>query len=179
MSPFIILLLRSSSSLNTNVLARIATAPKEEHQSSKNQSLSNPHLPPQPNVMNHTLIDTAAGIATMMESLSNLPTAPPSLLKVMKVSWLGSVSILQIHVSTLKHIFLVDIHILRPSAFITTVISGKTLKTVMEDGNVPKVFFDVRNDSDALFYHHCIRLQGVHDTQPMACGFRSTVFPKT
>jgi exonuclease 3'-5' domain-containing protein 1 len=36
-----------------------------------------------------------------------------------------------------------------------------TLKEVLESNKIPKVFFDVRNDSDALFAHFQISLQCV------------------
>ena len=36
-------------------------------------------------------------------------------------------------------------------AFNTTGIKGKTLKDIFQDEKIPKVFFDVPNDSDALF----------------------------
>jgi exonuclease 3'-5' domain-containing protein 1 len=37
----------------------------------------------------------------------------------------------------------------------------------LESATVTKVFFDVRNDSDALYTHYDIRLQGVEDVQLM------------
>ena len=39
--------------------------------------------------------------------------------------------------------------------------------------NIPEVFFDVRNDSDALFSHFRISLAGVHDIQLMELATRT------
>jgi hypothetical protein len=36
-------------------------------------------------------------------------------------------------------------------AFSTAGTNGQTLKTILESETIPKVFFDVRNDSDALY----------------------------
>jgi exonuclease 3'-5' domain-containing protein 1 len=45
---------------------------------------------------------------------------------------------------------------------------------MLEDSEIPKVFFDVRNDSDALFAHFGIFLQGVEDIQLMESATRRT-----
>ncbi|KAH2126105.1 hypothetical protein KXV35_007246 [Aspergillus fumigatus] len=42
----------------------------------------------------------------------------------------------------------------------------------MESSAVPKVFFDVRNDSDALYSHFGVGLNGVHDLQLMELATR-------
>jgi len=41
----------------------------------------------------------------------------------------------------------------------------KALKDILESATTPKVFFDIRNDSGALFAHFGIALQGVQDVQ--------------
>jgi exonuclease 3'-5' domain-containing protein 1 len=46
---------------------------------------------------------------------------------------------------------LIDIYLLGSQAFNTTGIKGKTPKDIFQDEKITKVFFDVRNDSDALF----------------------------
>jgi exonuclease 3'-5' domain-containing protein 1 len=58
---------------------------------------------------------------------------------------------------------LVDIYTLGDKAFPTIGAGGRTLKGILESDSIPKVFFDVRNDSDALFSHFQIRLAGIHD----------------
>ena len=40
-----------------------------------------------------------------------------------------------------------------------------TFKSILESPTIIKVFFDVRNDSDALYSHYGIRLAGIEDVQ--------------
>ncbi|KAF1365573.1 hypothetical protein EJ07DRAFT_95460, partial [Lizonia empirigonia] len=44
----------------------------------------------------------------------------------------------------------------------------------LQDGEIPKVFFDVRNDSDALFAHFGVALKGVEDVQLLESETRKT-----
>ena len=82
-------------------------------------------------------------------------------------------SILQVHVSPNDRTFLIDIHSLGKNAVSTAGSSGQTLKGILESDSIPKVFFDVRNDSDALFSHYGIKLACIHDIQLMELATRS------
>ncbi|KAL4946566.1 hypothetical protein BDV06DRAFT_218283 [Aspergillus oleicola] len=66
-------------------------------------------------------------------------------------------------------VYLIDVHKLGKTVFNTpgTKDKGKytTLKIVLEDPNIEKVFFDVRNDSDALYAHFSVHLSGIQDIQ--------------
>jgi len=89
----------------------------------------------------------------------------------------GSLSILTILIDTgipTGRVCLVDVHMLGAQAFSTTGVKRKTLKDVLQDEKIPKVFFDVRNDSDALFAHFGVALQGVEDVQLMESATRGT-----
>ena len=128
--------------------------------------------------MASTMISTTEAIADMLITLTTLPTSPPSLfldLEGVHLSREGSISIMQIFTKPNNHVYLIDIHTLGAAAFTTPAIaSGTTLKTLLEDNTVPKVFFDVRNDSDALFFHYQIELRGVEDVQLMENATRPT-----
>ena len=78
----------------------------------------------------------------------------------------GTLDILQIHVLPLQETFLIDIYTLQHAAF-DIVFGGTSLRTILESPSIIKVFFDVRNDSDALFAHYDISLDGVVDLQMM------------
>lgn len=65
-------------------------------------------------------------------------------------------------------------HVLGAQAFNTSGAKGKTLKDILQDEKIPKVFFDVRNDSDALFALFGVALQGVEDVQLMESATRRT-----
>ncbi|VBB73181.1 Putative protein of unknown function [Podospora comata] len=121
---------------------------------------------------NVTIVDTTDRLSALLDDLINLPTSPPSLyldLEGEDLSRRGTIAILQIHVHPVNETYLVDIHTLQNQAFKTSSISDtkKTLKSLLESPSVPKVFFDVRNDSDALFSLYGIRLAGVRDVQVM------------
>lgn len=53
---------------------------------------------------------------------------------------------------------------------------GQNLLGILESPDIPKVFFDVRNDSDALFSHFNVKLAGVIDLQLMQLATSS--FPR-
>ncbi|KAJ5547543.1 hypothetical protein N7513_001902 [Penicillium frequentans] len=121
-------------------------------------------------------VDTEAKIATLVGRLQNLPTEPPSLyidVEGVNLSRHGSISILQIYVLPLEETYLVDIHSLQEKAFLQTASdNGQTLLGILESPNIPKVFFDVRNDSDALFHHFNVKLAGIIDLQLMELATR-------
>ncbi|KAF2704063.1 hypothetical protein K504DRAFT_463143 [Pleomassaria siparia CBS 279.74] len=89
----------------------------------------------------------------------------------------GSISIFTLLIDTgsgTTPAFLIDVHILGAQAFNTPGTRDKTLKDVLQDESVIKVFFDVRNDSDALFAHFGVALQGIEDVQLMESATRRT-----
>jgi exonuclease 3'-5' domain-containing protein 1 len=89
----------------------------------------------------------------------------------------GSLSIFTLLIDTgipTRRVHLIDVHILGAQAFNTSGFRGKTLKDILQSEQIPKVFFDVRNDSDALFAHFGVALQGVEDVQLMESATRRT-----
>ncbi|KAL8774850.1 MAG: hypothetical protein Q9209_000789 [Squamulea sp. 1 TL-2023] len=82
-----------------------------------------------------------------------------------KVSRYGSVSLLQIYHQSQNVIFLIDIQVLGGKAFTVSSNAGLTLKSLLESNTMPKCFFDVRNDADALKSHFGIGLRSVQDLQ--------------
>ena len=87
----------------------------------------------------------------------------------------GELSILILHIETsqFSHTFLVHVHALKRPTFTTKDSSGvHSLKTLFEDNRVPKVLFDCRMDSDALFGQFGVLLGGVIDLQLMCLASR-------
>jgi exonuclease 3'-5' domain-containing protein 1 len=120
-------------------------------------------------------IDTESTVSNMMDELNDLPSTPPPLfidLEGVNLGRHGAVSILQIFVSPKNCVYLVDVFTLRDKAFSTPGKKGLTLKDILQTPTITKVFFDVRNDSDALFHHFQISLTGVHDLQLMELATR-------
>lgn len=124
---------------------------------------------------NSGLVDSPGAVSALMDTLYKQPTTPPSLyidLEGVELSRHGTISILQIFVQSTGRTYLVDIHTLRDKAFSTCGIHSGTLKEMLESEAIPKIFFDVRNDSDALFSHFQIRLAGIQDLQLMELATR-------
>ncbi len=125
------------------------------------------------------MVDTAAALSKMLDGLDGVPTQPPSMyfdLEGESLSRHGSICILQLHVLPSKRTYLVDVHTLQHEAFSTGGKSGRTLKEILECDGIPKVFFDVRRDSDALYSHFKISLAGIQDLQLMELATRT--FPR-
>ncbi|KAI0144640.1 ribonuclease H-like protein [Xylariaceae sp. FL1272] len=122
------------------------------------------------------LVGTAEAIAAMVDKLHGLPTHPPSLyidLEGVNLSRHGTISILQIHVRTNSQNYLVDVKTLGEKAFSTRgTRTSTTLKSILESPLIPKVVFDIRNDSDALYSHYQIQVQGIQDLQLMELATR-------
>ncbi|KAH6673378.1 domain-containing protein 1 [Halenospora varia] len=124
------------------------------------------------------IVDTTEKIVSLLNSLTNLPTNPPSLyvdLEGINLGRNGTISILSIHVLPLSTTYLIDVQTLQGSTF-NTFASNRTtttLKSILESPTIPKVFFDVRNDSDALFALYRISLDGVKDLQLMELASRT------
>ncbi|KAK0612665.1 ribonuclease H-like domain-containing protein [Bombardia bombarda] len=122
------------------------------------------------------LIDTPAAVSTLVDALDGQPTTPPSLymdLEGINLSRHGSISILQVFVLPSRQTYLVDIHTLGDKAFSTQGANGRTLREILESDATPKVFFDIRNDSDALYSHFHIKLAGIQDLQLMELATRT------
>lgn len=120
--------------------------------------------------MAHTLIDKVSVLTTLLDSLSCLETSPPSLfvdLEGDNLSRHGMISILQLYIHPESHVYLIDVHKLGADVFDTPSANGLTLRSALESPTISKVFFDVCNDSDALYGLFNVMLAGIHDLQLM------------
>ncbi|ORY69064.1 exonuclease [Pseudomassariella vexata] len=112
-------------------------------------------------------IDTEEALTEVLNSLEGLPTNPPSLyvdLEGANLSRHGTISIMQL---------LIHPPTRRTSSTSTRDKIGLSLKDILESGTIPKVFFDVRRDSDTLFSHYGVRLSGIQDLQLMELATRA------
>ncbi|KAM0811431.1 putative Ribonuclease H-like domain-containing protein [Seiridium cardinale] len=118
----------------------------------------------------YNFVDNPTKLSSVLDAIHDLPTNPPSLyidLEGENLCRHGTISILQLYVYPTENTYLIDVYTLADAAFTTAGKNGSTLKGILESSVVPKVFFDVRNDSDALYSHYKINLQGVQDLQLM------------
>ncbi|KAK4122761.1 hypothetical protein N657DRAFT_691238 [Parathielavia appendiculata] len=120
-----------------------------------------------------------SAISSLIDTLDSQPTTPPSLyidLEGVNLGRHGTIALVEVHVSPLRRTYLIDVHALGGEAFTApSPTTGRTLQAVLEDEAIPKVFFDVRHDSDALHGLYGIRLAGVRDLQLMELATRSQV----
>ncbi|KAK3947360.1 ribonuclease H-like domain-containing protein [Pseudoneurospora amorphoporcata] len=84
----------------------------------------------------------------------------------------GTLTLLTILVLPMRATSIIDVQTLGDSAFTTPGTDGNTLKAILEDSHTSKCFWDVRNDADALWAHHKVRLAGVTDVQLLENGSR-------
>ena len=122
-----------------------------------------------------TVVDSATTLLSLLDSLIGLAVDPPSLyldLEGIKLGRHGSISIISLYIPPIKKIYLIDIHHLGKTAFSTTNSSAISLKTILESPTIPKVIFDIRNDSDALFSLFQISVDGIQDLQLMELATR-------
>ena len=118
--------------------------------------------------MSVTVVDSVDLVRTLIDDIGKSSPQPPFLfidLEGVNLSRHGSVAILQVLVPPARTVHLVDVHTLKGQAFETSNAKGMTMKAILESEHFPKVFFDVRNDSDALYSHFQIGLRGVIDMQ--------------
>lgn len=124
-----------------------------------------------------TIIDSDDFLCHMLDTFKETATSQVSMfvdLEGINLSRQGTIAILQLYVLPQNHVYLVDIHTLQDRAFNNTATDGVTsIKTILESEKILKAFFDVRNDSDALFAHFGIRLAGAQDVQLMELATRS------
>jgi exonuclease 3'-5' domain-containing protein 1 len=120
------------------------------------------------------LVDSTPKLQVLHELISTLPVEPPSVyidLEGIALGRHGTLSILSLYLAPTKETYLIDIHSLGAAAF-TTSINGISLKTILESDAIPKVLFDIRNDSDALFSLFQISVRGIVDLQLMELASR-------
>ncbi|KAJ7705575.1 ribonuclease H-like domain-containing protein [Mycena rosella] len=86
----------------------------------------------------------------------------------------GTLCIIQLKAAGSDTIYLVDVTVLHTSAFEEVSANGHSLKSIFESRAVKKLFFDVRNDSDALYNLFGVTLANVYDLQLLEVAVRSS-----
>ena len=115
--------------------------------------------PPSP-----TLISS---LPDLLDFLSSIPSSSTLYLDLegKNLSRTGTLSLMTVLVHSTQATSNIDVQTLGNSTFTAPNANGKTLKTILENPHTPKYFWDFRNDADALWAHHRVRLAGVTDVQ--------------
>ena len=97
-------------------------------------------------------VNSATSVSRMIDHLPERAGVPPCFyldLEGNNLSRHGTVSLLTLLIHPERSVYLVDLAELGDQAFTTPGSNGSTLKSILESPAIVKVFFDVRNDSDA------------------------------
>ncbi|KAK8011758.1 hypothetical protein PG989_000018 [Apiospora arundinis] len=120
-------------------------------------------------------VDTPAGVSEVADRL--WAQAPGSDLYAdlegTRLSRHGLVSLLILYSPLARQAFVLDIFTLKSTAFKTKGSRGFNIKQILQSNDYKKTFFDVRNDSGALFHQFGVALRNVEDIQLMEDATRS------
>jgi len=123
-----------------------------------------------------TLINNAADLGLLLDRIAAYEGHhPPAIyvdLEGNNLSRDGTLSLVTIFIDAEDTVYLVDVTTLKDTAFTSESPGGHTLKGILESDRIIKVFFDIRNDSDALYALHEVRVSGIHDLQLMELASR-------
>ncbi|KAK3614368.1 hypothetical protein LTR22_027807 [Elasticomyces elasticus] len=126
--------------------------------------------------MEPKFLDNTAAFEKFMSDLGSCDGQPSRLyadLEGNDLSRDGTLSLVTILLELERDVYLVDVTTLGRDAFTTAGADGRTLKAVLESRDIVKVFFDIRNDPDALFGLYEIRVDGIEDLQLMELASRN------
>jgi exonuclease 3'-5' domain-containing protein 1 len=127
--------------------------------------------------MDVEMIDAAPALQAFIAELPEFPNGQPGLyvdLEGNDLSRNGTLSLITILVEPRHTVHLIDVKTLETAAFTTSDVNGKTIQQILESDSLVKVFFDIRNDSDALFSLFGIRVAGIEDVQLMEVASRTS-----
>lgn len=126
--------------------------------------------------MHSELINTTAALIAFLDGLGDCKGQPPSLfvdLEGNNLSRHGTLSLITILVEPRQKVYFIDVTTLEREAFDTSGSDGHTIRDILESKDIIKVFFDIRNDSDALFALYGVRVDGIEDLQLMELASRN------
>ena len=123
------------------------------------------------------MIDTAPALQAFIAGLPEFTNGQPGLyvdLEGNDLSRNGTLSLVTILVEPRHTVHLIDVKTLGAAAFTISDPNGKSIQQILESKDVTKVFFDIRNDSDALFSLFGICVAGIEDVQLMEVASRTS-----
>ncbi|KAK6436858.1 hypothetical protein LTR95_006951 [Oleoguttula sp. CCFEE 5521] len=127
--------------------------------------------------MEAQMINSSLALKTFIDDLPDCKGAEPSLyidLEGNNLSRNGTLSLITILVEPRHIVRLVDVTGLGKDAFEIAGSDKRTLRQILEAPEIVKVFFDIRNNSDAVFALFDVRAEGIEDVQLMELALRSS-----
>jgi exonuclease 3'-5' domain-containing protein 1 len=126
--------------------------------------------------MKSELINTSPLLKAFLDGLKDIEGEPPSLyvdLEGNNLSRLGTLSLVTVLVGPGEKVYLIDVTTLGRDAFDVAGSDGRSLRSILESSEIIKVFFDIRNDSDALYSLYGVHVRGIWDLQLMELASRN------
>ncbi|KAI1770996.1 hypothetical protein F4818DRAFT_445646 [Hypoxylon cercidicola] len=114
----------------------------------------------------------SSGTLSWIDNLHGLPTKPPSIFLDAERFNDGKITFLHLFIPSKNTIYRVQIDGPRSVDLSTKNSAGVSLTTILQSEPIPKVVFDVRGISKALFDQHNISLDGIRDLQLMELASR-------
>ena len=103
--------------------------------------------------MKPELINNFSLLKTFLDGLNDISGEPLTLyidLEGNNLSRHGTLSLVTILIEPREKVYLIDVTKLGRDAFDTVGLDGRSVRNILEARDIIKVFFDIRNDSDAL-----------------------------
>ncbi|KAJ6498592.1 ribonuclease H-like domain-containing protein [Mycena vitilis] len=119
------------------------------------------------------LVDTIPLLHSCLGALTNTTSLAVDLEGV-ALCRSGTLCLVQLKAQGSEIIWLIDVVVLRAAAFEEIGANGQSLKSILESPSIRKLFFDVRNDSDALYNLFGVTLANVYDLQLLEIAVRSS-----
>ncbi|XXH01927.1 hypothetical protein Hte_008289 [Hypoxylon texense] len=119
-----------------------------------------------------TNVKSPKALLSLIKNLHSLPTESPSIF--LDAEWFRDqkATFLHLFVPSENTIYRLKIDEPRSVDLSTTIPAGVSLSSILESESIPKVVFDVRRISKALFDQHDISLDGIQDLQLMELASR-------
>ncbi len=125
--------------------------------------------------MKSELINTSPLLTVFLDSLKDIEGEPPSLyldLEGNNLSRLGTLLLVTVLIKPRDKVYLIDVTTLGRDAFDVAGSDGRSLRSILESSKIIQVFFDIRNDSDALFSLYDVKVRGIWDLQLLQLASR-------
>lgn len=124
-------------------------------------SIEKPHIS-----SDYVIVDTFDLLSSSLDTLYSLPAVSPTSAPALYVDLEGfdlcrdgRIALVTIYAAPIKTTYVFDVTILGAAVF-TTGHDGRTLQGLLQDETIPKVLFDCRNDSDALYNLYQVDMAG-------------------
>ena len=126
--------------------------------------------------MQTELIDTTSRLQSFLDGLVDDTSQPPILyvdLEGNNLSRYSTLSLIIIFVKFKNKVYFINITTLQHDVFDTAGSNGRIVRAVLESDDIIKVFFDIRNDSNALFGIYGVYVARIEDLQLIELTLRT------